>query len=211
MPARMTHSNASQIELFRQPPVVLAETHRLFFALMPDDATRSAIGRAAVMLQEQYPVLRARWVKSERYHATVNFLGDYPELPGGVVEKARAAANMLCAVSFVWSLDYATSFRGREPPCVLRGTFVPDAMFVLWRDLNMALAHVGLHRHVERQFTPHVTVAYGRRELPHAAPVAPVAWPIDSVALIHSVVGKGHYEQLGRWPLLDSSRLRTSR
>jgi 2'-5' RNA ligase len=64
---------------------------------------------------------------------------------------------------------------------------------------------------VERQFTPHVTVAYGRRELPHAAPVVPVAWPVDSVALIHTVVGKGHYEQLGRWPLLDSSRLASSR
>ncbi|RDS80334.1 RNA 2',3'-cyclic phosphodiesterase [Dyella psychrodurans] len=206
MPAGITQSKASQLGLFGQPPVTLAETHRLFFALMPDEATRHAIGRAAVLIQEQYPELRARWVKSERYHATLNFLGDYPQLPEDVVEKARAAAKQLCAVSFLWSLDYATSFRGREPPCVLRGTFVPDAMLVLWRDLNSALAHVGLHRHIERQFTPHVTLAYGRRELPQAAPVVPIAWQIESVALIHNVVGKGHYEQLGRWPLLNPTR-----
>jgi RNA 2',3'-cyclic 3'-phosphodiesterase len=47
--------------------------------------------------------------------------------------------------------------------------------------------------------------------LPHAAPVAPVAWPIDSVALIHSVVGKGQYEQLGRWPLLNAAGRNSAR
>jgi RNA 2',3'-cyclic 3'-phosphodiesterase len=203
MPVRITHSKASQIELFAQPPVILAETHRLFFALMPDEDTRHAIGRAAVLVQEQYPMLRARWVRPERYHATLNFLGDYPTLQEDVVEKAKVAANQLCALSFLWTLDYATSFRGREPPCVLRSTFVPDAMLVLWHDLNTALARVGLHRHIERQFTPHVTLGYGRRELPRTTPIVPITWQIDSVALIHNVVGKGSYQQLGRWPLFN--------
>jgi len=203
MPARIVQPKASPIEVFGQPPVLRAETHRLFFALMPDEATRHAIGRAAVMVQEQYPVLHARWVRPERYHATLNFLGDYPALPEEVIEKARTAAKQLCAVSFLWTLDYATSFHGREPPCVLRSTFVPNAMLVLWSDLNTVLAQAGLHRRNERPFTPHVTLGYGRRELQRATPIVPITWQIESVALIHNVVGKGDYQQLGRWPLLN--------
>ncbi len=192
---------AAQTELFGQQPTSHAETHRVFFALMPDERARHAIGQAAAQVQQQHPVLHARWVKPERYHATLNFLGDYPALPGDVVEKASSAADRLHASPFAWTLDYAASFRGREPPCVLRGTFVPDPLLLLWRDLNTALAHAGLHRHLERQYTPHITLAYARRELPATTLVEPITWQIDKIVLIHNVVGKGHYQLLGTWPL----------
>src|ERR1700756_2203657 len=113
-----TESHAAQIELFDR--AVHVPMHRLFFALMPDAITRHDINHAAALVQQRHPGLRARWVKPERFHATLNFLGDFPAIPDQVVEKAIAAADHLRAAPFDWTLDYAASFRGREPPCVLR-------------------------------------------------------------------------------------------
>jgi RNA 2',3'-cyclic 3'-phosphodiesterase len=194
-------SSTSQQDLFGQPASTHSETHRLFFALMPDEAERQHISDVATSLQQQHPELHARWVKAERFHATLNFLGDFPELPEELVEQAKSAADSLNAASFAWTLDYAASFRGREPPCVLRSTTVPTLLLVLWQNMNKALVKVGLHRHIEHQFTPHVTLAYARRELSGATPVTPVAWPVKHFVLVHNVVGKGNYQLLGRWAL----------
>jgi len=197
-----TGSPASQTELFR---AAHGEIHRLFFALMPDADGRRAINHAAALVQQLHPRLRARWVKSDRFHVTLNFLGDYPTVPDEQVEKAMAAAGRLRAEPFVWTLDYAASFRGREPPCVLRSSRVPDALSALWRNLHVLLGEAGIHLRAERQFTPHVTLAYGRHELPEATPVTPIVWPVDRFVLIHNVVGKGNYRILGSWELTDQS------
>jgi len=93
------------------------------------------------------------------------------------------------------------SFRGREPPCVARCTTVPALLSALWQDLGMALAQAGLHQRAERQYTPHVTLAYARCELPEPVSVEPIPWHVDRFVLIHNVVGKGHYQILGYWPL----------
>jgi RNA 2',3'-cyclic 3'-phosphodiesterase len=108
----------------------------------------------------------------------------------------------LRASSFAWTLDFAATFRGREPPCVLRGTTVPMSLTVLWQNMNKALTQAGLHRHIEHQFTPHITLAYARRELSGATPVTPIVWQVRHFVLIHNVVGKGNYQLLGRWPLI---------
>lgn len=194
-------SRTSQHDLFGQPSVMRSETHRLFFALMPEEAERQGISEIAASLQVKHPELRARWVKPERFHATLNFLGDYPELPEELIGSAKAVADDLGAACFDWTLDYAASFRGREPPCVLRSTTVPTLLMVLWQNMNKALTKAGLHRHIEHTFTPHVTLAYAQRELSGATPITPLVWPVKHFALIHNVVGKGSYRMLGRWPL----------
>ena len=196
-PARM-----SRIEPSASQVAARTETHRLFFALMPDAATRHEINHAAALVQQQHPELRARWVRPERFHATLNFLGDFPALPDDVVEKARAAANGMRAAAFAWMLDYVASFRGREPPCVLRGSQMPEPLLALWRNMHTTLVETGLRLRDERQFTPHVTLAYARHELPQAVPVVPpVVWQIDRFVLVHNVVGKGNYQVLGTWGL----------
>jgi RNA 2',3'-cyclic 3'-phosphodiesterase len=200
MPVR-TIPPAPQSDLFGQSSTAHAETHRLFFALTPEDTVRQHISDVAELLEELHPELHARWVKPERFHATLNFLGDYPELPVDLVEKAKSAADSLHASTFTWTLDYAASFRGREPPCVLRGTVVPQMLLVLWQNVGKSLSHAGVRGPVERQFTPHVTVAYGRRELAGATPVSPISWPVRRFVLIHSIVGKGSYQILGQWQL----------
>jgi 2'-5' RNA ligase len=175
--------------------------HRLFFALAPDAQGRRAINHAAALVQQRHPQLRARWVKPERFHATLNFLGDYPAMPGEVIDNAMAAAARLRAEAFAWTLDYVSSFHGREPPCVLRGVRVPEALPRLWRDLHALLGEAGLPLRVERMFTPHVTLAYARQVLPEPMPVTPIIWQVDHFVLVHSVVGRGNYRILGSWTL----------
>ncbi|RUL71117.1 RNA 2',3'-cyclic phosphodiesterase [Dyella choica] len=196
---------AAQVEPSGLPAAVRAQTHRLFFALMPDDATRHEINHAAALVQQQHPWLRARWVRPERFHATLNFLGDFPAMPGQVLEQAMAAAQSMHAAPFAWTLDYAASFHGREPPCVLRGSHVPEALLALWQNMHTALVETGLHLRNERQFTPHVTLAYGRHELPAETPVTPIVWQVGHFVLIHNLVGKGQYRILGSWPLSGQS------
>ncbi|GGA45250.1 2'-5' RNA ligase [Dyella nitratireducens] len=193
----------AQAELFHSSVGAFAETHRLFFALVPDVATRHEINHGAAAVQQQHPKLRARWVRPERFHATLNFLGDFPAVPDEVVEKAMAVADQMRVAPFAWTLDYVASFRGREPPCVLRSSQVPEPLLALWQGMHAALVEAGLRLRNERQFTPHVTLAYGRHELPQATPVTPIVWQVDRFVLIHNVVGKGNYQVLGCWKLSE--------
>jgi 2'-5' RNA ligase len=191
----------AQTGLFGSPAAMRAPLHRLFFALLPDAATRHEINHAAAQVQQQHPGLRARWVRPERFHATLNFLGDFSVVPDEVLAKAMAAADGVHSVPFNWTLDYVASFRGREPPCVLRGAEVPQALLALWRSMHAALQGTGLHLRSERQFTPHVTLAYARQALPAATPVTPVVWQARRFALVRSLVGQGSYQTVGSWAL----------
>lgn len=192
-----------------QPPADLfggagagaAQLHRLFFALLPDAATRARLAQAAAALKASHPGLYARWVNPARYHATLHFLGDYALLRQDVVTAAVAAAGKLRLAPFEWVLHEAASFHGRQPPCVLRSPSVPEPLQQLWQDLRHALVLAGQGRHVARHFTPHVTVAYSHGVLLDVTPVEPVAWQVERLALVHSVVGQPEYRVLAEWPL----------
>jgi len=178
-----------------------AATHRLFFALVPDPATRERLAHAGEALAASRPGLRLRRVHPARYHATVHFLGNDTALRSGLVDAAVAAAGTVRGAPFAWTLDSVASFHGRQPPCVLRGTAMPAALQQLWQTLGHALLLNGLGGHLERCFIPHVTLAYSHGAMLEPAPVAPIVWPVADFALLHSVVGQGGYRMLGRWAL----------
>jgi RNA 2',3'-cyclic 3'-phosphodiesterase len=175
-----------------------SEIHRLFFALLPDEATRRRIEQAATeVVAAQH--LRARLIRPSRYHATLHFLGDHPLLRNDIVNAATAAAGKVRATPFELVLDHAAGFHGREPPCVLRCSQVPAALQALWQDLHQALILAGLGAHLSRNFTPHVTFAYSRGALPQVVPIDPIAWWVEGFALLHSVVGGGECRTLDAW------------
>ena len=203
MPIRQTQPETRQPDLLGGR-IASTELHRLFFALMPDDATRARLAAAAEALRTSHSGLRARWINPNRYHATLNFLGDHAALRPTLVDGAIAAADKIQAAPFAWALDSAASFRGREPPCVLRSAEVPAPMQQLWQSLSHALALAGQGGHLERSFTPHVTLAYSHGAMLEPAAIALVTWQVTEFVLVHSVIGQGSYEVLGRWRLVDS-------
>jgi len=190
-----------QLDLLGGADTRPTEIHRLFFALVPDDATRVQLAQAAEALKASHPGLHARWVNPSRYHATLHFLGDHAMLRQDVVDAAMVAAGKLRLAPFAWMLNQAASFHGRQPPCVLRSSIVPEPLQQLWQDLRVALIRAGQGGHVERNITPHVTVAYSHGQLLEVTPIDPVMWKVEGIALIHSVVGQPDYQVLARWPL----------
>lgn len=170
------------------------QVHRLFFALMPGDAVAQRIEAVAAAQH-----LHARMIRPSRYHATLHFLGDHPMLREDIARAAMAAAAKVQARPFELVLDAAAAFHGREPPCVLRCSQVPEDLQRLWTDLQQALSLAGLGRHLSRQFTPHVTFAYSRGAMPEPTSIEPVSWRVEGFSLVHSIVGGGDYRILDTW------------
>jgi len=197
MNSRRPPSRVIQPDLLGGDPGA-AQVHRLFFALLPDEATRSRIEKAATDAAAAQS-LRVRMIRPARYHATLHFLGDHPSLREDIVSAAAAAADRVYAHPFELVLDGASGFHGREPPCVLRCTQTPPALQALWQDLRDALLRAGLGGHLSRSFTPHVTYAYSRGAVPQPVPLAPLHWRVEGFSLLHSVVGGGDYQTLKTW------------
>lgn len=177
--------------------------HRLFFALVPPDDVCNRIAAVATALREQGG-LAGRWVRPARYHLTLAFLGDHVNLGDALLASARAAGEAVAAQTapFAWRADRIDSFRGRQPPCVLRSGADDPHMLALRHALQGELARQALDGFMERSFVPHVTLAYAERVLP--APVwleQVVDWPVDAFELLHGEVGHHDYRTLGRWRL----------
>jgi len=178
-----------------QPP-----GHRVFFAVMPDADSAAQIALRAEHLRASGR-LRGKRIKTQRLHVTLHHLGDFPELPVPVVTAARAAADSIAAAPFDVTFDHAMSFAGRpgNRPFVLLGEDGLAALTAFWQVLGDALARAGLHV-TRAHFKPHMTLLYDRSAVARQS-VEPIGWTVREFVLIHSLLGKTHYETLGRWPL----------
>jgi 2'-5' RNA ligase len=177
-------------------------SHRLFFALVPPPAVRDRLAAVAESLRTQGAV-SGHWVRPSRYHLTLAFLGDHVELRDVLLRPMFAAAAVAAAqvAAFTWQVDEVFSFRGRQPPCVLRSAVGSMPLQGLWMHLRHELARAGLDGPVGRHFEPHVTLAYGRQMLPSPIALESVPWRIESFVLLHGEHGGAEYESLGEWPL----------
>jgi 2'-5' RNA ligase len=165
---------------------------RVFFALWPDEATRSAIVRST---KRAVRLCGGRPIAKDRLHITVAFLGD---LDPARLDAARSAApisvgafDLTLDVIGVWPQSRVLWFAGRD---------VPKALDDLEQRLWAALEERGFARE-PRIYRPHLTLA--RRARPVEEEVDPVSWHVGELVLAESLpAGKNvHYEVLERWPL----------
>ena len=165
---------------------------RVFFALWPDDATRTSLVRAT---RRGVRLSGGRPIAKERLHVTVAFLG---EVDAERLELARGAApirvgpfDLVLDLLGVWPQSRVLWLAGRE---------VPDALNTLEHDLWTALEERGFRRE-ERIYRPHVTLARRARAVEET--VDPVHWRVTELALVESLPdGRNvHYEVVQRWPL----------
>lgn len=176
------------------------ELHRLFFALWPDDALRPHIAAtAASVVSEHAP--GGRPLKPDRYHVTLQFLGDFRPLPTSLVEDAKAAAAAVRSPAFELSLDEVGSFRGANV-WWLGSKHSPDGLRALFDALGRSLAQHRVPVKSSASFVPHLTVQRDVRRFIAPTPVPPLPWPVREFVLIDSQPGRGTpYEVIGRWPL----------
>lgn len=175
----------------------MGETHRLFFALWPDDALRARIAATAAQLEDEHAP-GGRRLKPERYHVTLQFLGDFRPVPERLREDAMAAAASVRSPAFELALDCAGSFSGANV-WWLGSQSTPDGLRVLWDALGHALAQRGVPVRSGGSFVPHLTIQRDvRRHL--STPVAMLPWHVREFVLLDSHSGRP-YDLLGRWPL----------
>jgi 2'-5' RNA ligase len=168
------------------------DRHRVFFALWPDDATRSAISRAT---REPVRACGGRPIAKDRLHLTVAFLGD---LSSAGLDVARQALPIPVG-AFELTLD-ALGIWPESKVLWLAPLAPPEALGELEARLWDALTERGFHGE-DRVYRPHVTLA--RRARPVEATIEPIHWSVRELALVESFPdGRNvHYEVLERWPL----------
>jgi 2'-5' RNA ligase len=179
-----------------------ATPHRLFFALWPDAALRGRIASTVAGL-ERDNAPGGRRLNPDRYHLTLQFLGDFQPLRQSVVDAAIAAADSIRLPGFDLVLDRVGSFP-KAGVCWLGASAPPEALRQLWDGLGSALAIARVQVKSASAFSPHLTVLRDvHRPLP-STPIEPLPWPLREFVLIDSVSGAHPtYRLLGRWPLQD--------
>src|SRR5258708_5049990 len=168
---------------------------RLFLAVVPDADAAARIYRLARALKQAHQFDRAI-IDPQRLHVSLFFLG---ELTDDMARIACEAAAEVRADPFEVRFDRTVSFRGRSGnrPFVLVGDDGLNGLLSLRRTLGVALAGRGLRRLASKDFTPHITLLYGERNV-EKHPIEPIRWTVNEFVLIHSV---GCHVHLGRWPL----------
>jgi len=184
-----------QGNLFAPAP---AATHKLFFALFPGDGECERIQALATALHAAYPGVR--WIRPDRYHLTLHYLGESDQRRDDQIQDAIQAVQTLPAAEpFVITLDHLRALGSpRRPALTLAASQVSPAMQAFWRSLQERLIRAGFHRHLGRSFVPHLTLAYVDPE-PTIGAVDPVTLRPAEFRLIHSIQGQPDYEVLGRW------------
>ncbi|HSR65015.1 MAG TPA: RNA 2',3'-cyclic phosphodiesterase [Xanthomonadaceae bacterium] len=180
-------------EVPRGPP------HRLFFALWPDPPLREAVAATVGALVQAHPN-DGRRLRADRYHMTLQFLGDIAApRRDEVVARATAAAAEVESPAFDLLLDHAGSFPNARV-WWLAPTDPPAGLRQLWDALGVALLQADQKPKASPGFSPHLTVVrdVGAR-LPET-PVEPLRWRVDRFVLIDSQPPRP-YRIVGQWPL----------
>lgn len=176
-------------------------TDRLFFAVLPDDATAQEILHCAREVQRVLG-LRSRLIDRRRLHLSLQHLGNHSGVPASLVDAARRAAAKVDFPAFDLYLDRALTFSGRAQkarnlPCVL--TAASDQMISrLHGALGLAMRDCGIPAPLG-SFTPHVTMFYDRAVVKERV-IEPICLRVREFVIAHSRIGTGGpYELLGRF------------
>ncbi len=176
----------------------------LFFALLPSaQASRTAYA-LATGIQEKYS-LSGHLMPMARQHVTLQKLGEFAGvIRPGLIASALAAGARIDEPAFELVFDEVMNFGSpADPAVVLAGGNSAEAIQPLWESLRQSLAREGLSS-PPRLAAPHLTLIYGSSKI-EREPVKQVDWQVGELVLIKSLIGHGHHEHLGRWPLRQAA------
>lgn len=166
--------------------------HRYFFALQPPES----VIRRATILRDAFAE-NGGIVRSERLHLTLGITEDHRDRPAQVVDRLLTIGDAVEAEPFPVSLDRLS---GNGDTIALRASRVPPGLSALQQQLDRQLRYWNIRRPAW-SFNPHMTLVY-RPHQEFIRPVEPLAWEATELVLVHSLVGRGRNDELGRWPLV---------
>lgn len=161
---------------------------RLFYALWPDAATRTALAAWQASLG-------GKPTRADKLHLTLAFLG---QRPAGELPALLALLDTLPARAMALEFDHV----GHFPRLAIAwaGLRQPSPALLALRTACMGtLAAQSLAPRFEHdRFTPHVTLARQAPPLPQAQAYAPVLWQASELVLVESLKSSGDYRILAR-------------
>lgn len=178
--------------------------HNLFLALQPDAEAAASIGRLMDKLCREHG-LSPRPVGSKCLHISLIPLGEHVDLPVWLIDKAKAALSTVTMPPFVVALNRAVSWKGRagRQLLALLGDEGVVGVDMLRAQIHAALAEASLKPRRYEETIPHLTLAYGKLELPDEI-IVDVRWTVREFVLVDSLVGESHHDVLHRWPLITT-------
>jgi 2'-5' RNA ligase len=175
---------------------------RMFFALRPDVPARIALSSLS------HAVARAtggRAPAAENLHLTLAFVGD---VAAGRVPALREAGGAIAAQfpPFTLVLDRLGEFRDGGIAWIGAAEIPPPLAGIAER-LAKRLSTEGF-RVDRRAYAPHLTLARRCRK-PVDAHAVRIAWRVDELALVESVLrpGGSSYRDDSRWPLVAAAAM----
>lgn len=172
-------------------------SHRLFFALWPDDDVREGLLR----WQSGNLSAQARWQHRDDLHMTLHFLG---EVDRRRIPELEALGGLCAGPGFSMFLDRIGFWR-RVRVLWAAPAAAPEPLMALHGRLQRGLDDLGM-RTEDRSYRPHVTLARGMREEPPVSPLPPLAWSVREMVLVESRRGPPPvYHPLARWSLRTGS------
>jgi len=170
--------------------------HKFFLAVKPDAAVVGRIGDAASCLVRENQ-LTGNPLKLENFHISLPLIWKDADFPADLAEIVSAQVQAVRMSPFEIVLDMAMSFPQPGRHVLVLGIMRSIANIY---DLNRKLVFAMGSKAGRPSFTPHMTVFYADRPI-EKQPVKPIGWTVREFVLIHSFVGLGRHEIVGRWPL----------
>ncbi len=167
---------------------------RLFFALWPDDATRSALNHTGKWLHKHWD---GRRMRADTLHLTLAFLGHTPVTQ---LDALIVSVDAIQASAFEMTLDQHGHWRHNRIGW-LGPSQPPPQLGELVNVLNKAIQQSGITFDA-RPHVPHVTLL--RNTAGGALPeCVPIHWSVNDFVLVSSRIETdgAHYDVIRRWPL----------
>ncbi len=176
-------------------PGPTAKTHRLFFALWPDEPLRQALAERVAALVAPGT---GRAQRPDQLHLTLEFMGS---VPADRVPAVLEAAAEVRAEPFELMLDALEYWRRPQVLCLVARE-IPPALGGLVQALRAELAARGFDTE-RRPYRAHLTLARKIARRPEFAPTDPVRWPATDFVLVESITERtgSVYRPLATWPL----------
>jgi RNA 2',3'-cyclic 3'-phosphodiesterase len=178
------------------PGLAIQRLDGLFFSIFPDRAAAVRIANAAEHFRRAYG-LKGAPLLTDRFHVSVQGLGNYDGLPRSIVAKAIEVGAAVTSTPFEVAFDRVTSFAGSDALVLCGGDGV-DGIVMFHHALGVAMRKSGLS--AGSQITPHITLLYDGCPIEEQF-IEPIRWTVRDFVLVHSLRGRTKHIPLERWHL----------